>query len=96
MADQGHHHHHHRSQQVEQDIQALKVSTASSRTSRMSMNRILQTMVMSFRVTELSMLLQHANKNKSGKKSELQARAVEVAKQAVLRNNVQTMVRSLS
>ncbi|KAI1286347.1 E3 SUMO-protein ligase PIAS1 [Halotydeus destructor] len=38
----------------------------------------LKSMVLAFRVTELQMLLQWANKNKSGKKNELQQRAVDL------------------
>jgi hypothetical protein len=38
----------------------------------------LQNMVLSFRVSELQMLLGFAGRNKSGRKTELQARAVEL------------------
>lgn len=38
----------------------------------------LQNMLMSFRVSELQMLLGFAGRNKSGRKTELQARAVEL------------------
>lgn len=40
----------------------------------------LQNMVMSFRVTELQTLLAYAGKNRSGRKNELQARALELVK----------------
>lgn len=41
---------------------------------------VLQNMVMSFRVSELQSLLAFAGKNKSGRKNELQARALELVK----------------
>jgi hypothetical protein len=39
-----------------------------------------QNMVMSFRVTELQTLLAYAGKNRSGRKNELQARALDLVK----------------
>jgi len=39
-----------------------------------------QNMVMAFRVTELQTLLGQFNKNKNGRKNELQARALELVK----------------
>lgn len=50
-------------------------------------------MVLSFRVSELQMLLGFAGRNKSGRKNELQARALELLR---LRSNpVQLKIREL-
>ena len=42
-----------------------------------------QRMVMTFRVSELVMLLGYAGRNKTGRKQELQARALDLAKSRV-------------
>lgn len=39
-----------------------------------------QRMVMTFRVSELQMLLGYAGKNKTGRKNELQSRAIEIVR----------------
>ena len=50
-------------------------------------------MVAAFRVSELQMLLQFANKNKSGKKTELQARAMDLLRRAVHAHNGDVLAR---
>lgn len=42
------------------------------------MRKFLQNMVLNFRVSELQMLLGFAGRNKSGRKNELQQRALEL------------------
>ena len=51
-------------------------------------------MVMSFRVSELQVLLGHAGRNKSGRKQELMARAVQLVEKGIP-GNVQMKIREL-
>ncbi|RWS04995.1 E3 SUMO-protein ligase PIAS2-like protein, partial [Dinothrombium tinctorium] len=50
---------------------------------------------MSFRVTELQMLLSFAGRNKNGKKTELQAKALELLKKGQLTVSIQNKIREL-
>ena len=51
-----------------------------TRQRRMAENEILKNMVMNFRVSELTMLLSFAGRSRSGRKTELQMRALELIK----------------
>ena len=46
----------------------------------MAENEILKNMVMNFRVSELTMLLNFAGRSRTGRKTELQVRALELIK----------------
>ncbi|RWS08224.1 E3 SUMO-protein ligase PIAS2-like protein [Dinothrombium tinctorium] len=55
----------------------------------------LEQQIMSFRVTELQMLLSFARRNKKGKKTELQAKALELLKEGQLTVSIQNKIREL-
>jgi hypothetical protein len=58
---------------------------------------LLQNMVLNFRVSELQMLLGFAGCNKSGKKTELQARAVELlqSRSTPVRKKIKDLYKSI-
>ncbi|KAJ1530595.1 hypothetical protein ONE63_005477 [Megalurothrips usitatus] len=68
-------------QKIREQRQQHQASTQASKKARKDDdggNSELRNMLMSFRVSELQMLLGFAGRNKSGRKSELQARAIEL------------------